>query len=357
MIQVQLKLILRPAQERQLQRWLWHLTGVYNWAVKKIEADSAGGIYWSNYRLEALLTGHSAKVGVPAAALTGTVRTAHLAWRRCFDGLAKRPRLKGRRNQLNSIPFLRGGDVPIFGNKVRIHRLGLIRFHGMDIPTGHVGAARLVRRASGWYLCLFIQAEAQPIPLSGQPGHVGIDPGFSSLATLSTGEVIDHPDELRAGEARLGQAQRGARRHLTSRLLERQANRRRDRNHKLSRKIVAENSLICWSKDRTSQIARAFGKSVASAGHSQLRTMLAYKSRAGGRRFVEVPFRNSTRTCSACGALTGPAGYAGLKVRRWQCAACGAEHDRDCNAAINTLNVGLGMSLETRREAVAGISI
>lgn len=30
MIQCQVKLILRPAQERQLERWLYHLTGVWS---------------------------------------------------------------------------------------------------------------------------------------------------------------------------------------------------------------------------------------------------------------------------------------------------------------------------------------
>jgi hypothetical protein len=34
MIQRQLKLRLKPGQESQLDTWLWHLTGVWNWAVR-----------------------------------------------------------------------------------------------------------------------------------------------------------------------------------------------------------------------------------------------------------------------------------------------------------------------------------
>jgi transposase len=98
-----------------------------------------------------------------------------------------------------------------------------------------------------------------------------------------------------------------------------------------------------------------FGKSVASAGHTQLRGMLAYKCIASGRQFREVPSKYSTRTCSACGSLSGPTGYAGLSVRQWTCADCGAAHDRDVNAAINTLIVGVGITLEHRRKAVPGI--
>ena len=32
-----LKLKLNRAQEQKLETWLWHLTGVWNWAVRKIE--------------------------------------------------------------------------------------------------------------------------------------------------------------------------------------------------------------------------------------------------------------------------------------------------------------------------------
>lgn len=44
MIQVQLKLRPTKAQERTFERWLWMLTGTWNWAIKKIEADAADGV-------------------------------------------------------------------------------------------------------------------------------------------------------------------------------------------------------------------------------------------------------------------------------------------------------------------------
>lgn len=83
--------------------------------------------------------------------------------------------------------------------------------------------------------------------------------------------------------------------------------------------------------------------------------MLTYKSRTGGRQYLEVPSRFSTKTCSACGSLSGPSGYAGLSVRHWVCAVCGTAHDRDINAAVNTLNAGVGMTHESHREVVSGI--
>jgi putative transposase len=353
-VSCQLKLKLRPSQERELLRWLHRLTGAWNWTIRKIEADSRVGIRYSKFDILPVVNGHGAKIGVPQCAVAGVVGDAWMAWQRCFQGVSKRPRMKSRRNKLNGIAFPHGKDLHVESDRVRVPCIGRLRFHTQDIPTGHVGSARIVRRASGWYLRLVIQADVKPIrPVADEA--VGIDPGFSRLLTMSTGEIVEHPDELRSGEHRLGQAQRGCRRRLTARLLERQANRRKDRNHKLSRRLVSENALIAWSKDRHSNIAHKFGKSVTSASHYQLRQMLAYKSRSGGREFVEVVSRNSTRTCSACRARMGPSGWAGLKVRQWTCGHCGTVHDRDVNAAINTL-AGAGAALERAREGAPGIA-
>ncbi|MFE5030223.1 zinc ribbon domain-containing protein [Streptomyces sp. NPDC056656] len=43
-------------------------------------------------------------------------------------------------------------------------------------------------------------------------------------------------------------------------------------------------------------------------------------------------FESTSQTCSTCGVKDGPRA---LDVREWTCAACGAVHDRDVNAAIN----------------------
>jgi transposase len=89
-----------------------------------------------------------------------------------------------------------------------------------DIPHGEIKCGRIVKRASGCYLCLCIDAQPQTIPHVGQ-GTIEIDPGFSSLLTLSTGEKIAHPHELRQTEKRLAQAQRGKRKRLTAQKLHR----------------------------------------------------------------------------------------------------------------------------------------
>lgn len=347
MIQRQLKLRLTKAQEQEFKRWLYHLASVWNWAIRKIELDGRDGIYYSRREFQNLLAGHGQKLGIPGHVLQGVLSSARVAWFRCYRGLARKPRLKGNRNKLNSIAFPDPIRSPQ-GSYISLPGIGRLRIHKQGLPEGKIKCGRIVKRASGWYLCLFIDAQPHQIPAIGK-GCAGIDPGFTNLLTLSTGEKIAHPRELQQSAFRLAQAQRGGNRKLAARVSEHVANQRKDRNHKLSRRLVSENQLIAFSADRHRNIAKRFGKSVHDSGHYQLRQMLAYKSKCridGLGVYVEVESRNSTKTCSVCGALSGPSGLAGLKVREWDCGACGAHHDRDVNAAMNALISGAGLAHE-----------
>ena len=344
MIQAQIKLRLNTTDAATLDGWLWDLTGVWNRAIRKIEQDAKGEIYYSLKDFQNLLANHGEKMEIPSHTLQGLLAQAPLAWKRCFKKGAKKPRLKGKHNRLASIPFPDPFRAPKDG-RIAIPGLGHIRFHQQDIPEGKIKCGRIVKRASGWHLCLFIDAPPNAIARTAH-GQIGIDPGFKSLLTTSEGEIIDHPRELETGAERLAQAQRGNDKTLASRLQERMANRRKDRNHKLSRRLVSENTLIALSGDNHKGVAHKFGKSVASSSHYQLRQMLSYKSPTSGTKYVEVDSRFSTKTCTDCGSLSGPTGWAGLSVRQWRCTECGTIHDRDINAARNTLLAALGASVE-----------
>ena len=344
MIQRQLKLKLSPKQIRQCEAWLFRATGIYNWVIRKMEQDAQDGKYWTAYGLMYEISGHSKKCDVPIRIIQGTIARAHQSWDRCYKKLGKKPHLKSVRNRMSGLDI--PGDVYRAGERISVPRLGKIRYHKDTLPEGKIKACRLLKKASGWYLAICLDAEPNAIQRVAS-GHVGIDPGFSSLLTLSDGVKIEHPRELEASAQRLARAQRGGHKRLTARIQESITNQRRDRNHKLSCKLVSENELIVFSADRHKAIAAMFGKSVASSGHAQLRSMLAYKSRTGGTRYIEVDSLFSTKTCSACGCLSGPSGFSGLAVREWVCAECGTAQDRDVNAALNTLFLGSRSDLGT----------
>ena len=101
---------------------------------------------------------------------------------------------KGMRNKMTSIMF---PDPIRMQKSSRFHLLGLgsVRFHKQDIPEGKIKCARMVKRASGWYICLFIDTKPKSIKRTAY-GEIGIDPGFKTLLTTSNAETIDHPREL-----------------------------------------------------------------------------------------------------------------------------------------------------------------
>lgn len=353
MIQRQLKLKLTRKQEKQLETWLPILTSIWNWGLRKIELNAVNKIYFSKFDFCNLLSGSNKKLNIPSHVIQGILSIVHLSWSRCFKKLAKKPKLKGSKNKLNWVPF----PDPIISylitkNRITLPILGSIRYHKQEIPEGKIKCSSIVKRASGWYLCVVIDARTKEINKVSH-NQIGIDLGYKTLATLSNGEKIEHPRELQKKINRIGQAQRGYRYKLVGKLHEHVANQKKDRNHKLSRKLVAENDLIAVSHDNILGLARTvLSSAVFSANHGQLRDMLKYKStNSGTTTYTEVTSRNSTRTCNCCGALTGPTGRAGLKVRSWVCASCGAHLDRDVNAAINTLKAALGSNVESAVKA------
>ena len=350
MITREIKLKLNKTQEQQLQDWLWNLTGVYNWAVKKIGADAKDKIYHSKMSFQNLLAGHGQKIEIPSHVIQGTLTTAWMAWSRCFKRLANAPHLKSVRNKLNTIPFP-DPIKPAKGNRIGVPGIGSVKFHKQTLPNGKIKCGRISKRVSGWYLTLFMDA-VTTFAVEDTYDTVGIDTGFKSLVVTSDAEIFNNPRNYVKGQERLAQAQRGRCKKLVSRLHERTANRRKDHNHKVARDIVIRYKNIAITNDNLKGQAHIFGKSVGDAGIAQLRQFILYKGDNHGRVVKLINSKNTTRMCNACGALTGPTGLAGLSVRAWVCSECGSHNDRDINAAINIRNLGFGTNLEQRHLCV-----
>lgn len=344
MIVRKLKLKLNTKQEKEIELWFLHLTAIYNFGIRKIELNAKDKIYFSKFNFQNILSGYSDKLDIPSHTIQGTLIQAYNAWDRCFKKLSKKPRLKGFRNKLNSIVFP-DQIKPPKDKRIGLPFLGKLKFYKQELPEGKIKCGRIIKQASGYYLCLWIDA-VHTFKIKETDKAVGIDPGFHTLLTLSDGTKIENPRELRKGELRLAQAQRGKDKKLAAKLSEKQANRRNDRNHKISRYLVENYATIKYSDDNFKGLARLHGKSVSEAALGQLIGMILYKSRLGGRNVIPINSKYTTMTCSACGALTGPHGLSGLKVRNWECPACGAVHDRDINSAIVVLNSGAGIALK-----------
>jgi putative transposase len=190
-----------------------------------------------------------------------------------------------------------------------------------------------------WWLCLPVERSVSdtPAPLEA----VGIDLGLRDTATTSDEDKLLAGQFYRGIENRIAQAQRRGHKRQAKRLRRTAARRRKDALHRFSRGIVDKyQQIIIGDVSGLKPSKTRMAKSVLDAGWGILKAQLKYKGEYAGRCVLIVNERNTTRTCSSCKALTGPAGLDRLVVRRWVCRKCGVTHDPDVNAARNILAAG-----------------
>lgn len=297
-----------------------------------------GRRWLTGFDLNKLTSGSSRELGLHS----GTVNATCEQYARSRSQ-KKRPFLRYRgRKSLGWVP-LKGRDIKETPSGFHFHGREFRVFKSRELPRGAKikDGTSFSRDARGnWFLNVCIEVDAPDVrPISS---GVGIDLGLIDLATLSTGEKIENPRYFRCAEEKLSKAQRANKRRQVTRIHARIANSRRDYLHKAALGIVRRFDYIAVGSVNAAGLAKtSMAKSVLDAGWSSFRDMLRYKAIAHGATFEVVDESFSSQTCNACGVIAGPKGRAGLNERRWVC-ACGAEHDRDVNAARNILKRGSG---------------
>jgi putative transposase len=190
-----------------------------------------------------------------------------------------------------------------------------------------------------WYLCLPVEVidQTQNPPYK----EVGLDLGLKSTVVSSDGERLAAGRYYRHLEAKIAQAQRRSHKRQAKRLNRRAARRRRDALHKFSRALVNQYKQISIGDVSNLALTQTrMAKAVLDSGWGLLKTQLLYKGEYAGRCVQIVSERNTSRTCSSCGSLSGPKGFNELRIRSWICSGCGVTHDRDVNAARNICSAG-----------------
>ena len=222
------------------------------------------------------------------------------------------------------------------------------------LPSEPTSVTVLRDRAGRWWASFVCRVTLPDIPVAPTGRSTGLDVGLTTFATTENPDTdIANPRFARTAAKALARTQR----HLShkkpgsnnrvkarrrkARVEARTADQRADWQHKQARKLVAVYDRIGVENLQIKNMSRAgkgrrkagLNRSIADAGWAQFRAVLAWQAAKAGKTAVVLPARDTTQTCSGCGAKAKP--RIELSDREYSCRCCGLVIGRDRNAARN----------------------
>lgn len=269
----------------------------------------------------------------------------------------KPPRFK-KKSGRQSARFTRGG-FSIKGNKVYLAKIGKLKTIWSRPLPFEPSSVTVIKNAAGQYFLSFV-VEVEQISVEPVRPSVGVDFGIKTFAFLSTGEKVESPGysrldrKIRRFQRKLARQVKGSKRRERTRLRIAKlhlkvSNIRKDFLHKTTTKLIRENQTVCLENLGVAGMLknRKLSRAISQQGWSNARTMCEAKAERYQNRCVAVVSRwePTSQVCSCCGFRWGKLD---LSVRSILCISCGAEHDRDENAARNIEKSGVELSQDSK---------
>ena len=290
---------------------------------------------------------------VSCVPLQQCLRHQQTAFKNFFEGRAKYPVFKSKRHR-QSAEFTRSAFKYRDGQLYLAKSKTPLDIRWSRALPGEPSTVTVSKDSAGRYFvsCL---CEFEPSKLPVTPNMTGIDLGLKDLFITDKGERVGNPRhtakyakrlaraQRQLSKKKLGSANRAKARQKVAKLHAKISDCRQDNLHKLSRGLINENQVVCVESLKVKNMIRnpKLSKAIADAGWGEFVRQLAYKAEWAGRSLVAIDqWFPSTKRCSGCGHTLSSLP---LSVRNWSCPECGADHDRDHNAATNIKAAGLAV--------------
>ena len=239
--------------------------------------------------------------------------------------------------------------------RIRLPYLGSVKLQ-RELPEGIAYEVRLRKENGRWYAS--VNYWKPPVDAEEKTHLCGaVDVGITPLAVDSQLVHYENPKALGQSLRKLARWQRAlARRTVGSRgwheahrrvdaLHRRSIGLRENAHHQLSRLLVRKYAVLAIESLNVAGMDQLphQAKAVRDAAIGGLLQKIRYKADWYGTIIVEANrFFPSSKLCSDCGAHNAALG----REPYWTCSACGVQHDRNENAALNLL----GLALDAARD-------
>jgi putative transposase len=258
------------------------------------------------------------------------------------------PRFKGQ-GWYKSFTYPQAG-FKLEGSKLTLSKIGSIRTFKHREVEGKIKTCTIKKDKLGhWYAIL--ASEIEDVPQIEPKTAIGVDVGLKSLVALSTGETIQYPRYYVKAEQKLAVAQRDLSRkkkgssnrqkakNKVARLHQKIQNHRDEFLHQVSRKIADSADLIVFENLNIQGMLKNhhLAKHIQDHAWGKLIQFTQSKAAKAGKVVELVDARYTSRKCSQCGIMVPKT----LAERAHRCPNCGLEMDRDINASINIVTLGL----------------